>query len=114
MQRGFLIDSVHGITYPLVFDRPGYNSSQYTCKLNEYIDTLADGAYKIRWEFFAPIIFSSQEAYDNLMDKDSIVAWSYAVDSLGNIRDGLYGRSKEVDFFLDRTTTKTDDDLKSE
>ena len=114
MQRGFLIDSVHGITYPLVFDRPGYNSSQYTCKLNEYIDTLADGAYKIRWEFFAPIIFSSQEAYDNLMDKDSIVAWSYAVDSLGNIRDGLYGRSKEVDFFLDRSAPKIVDVLKSE
>jgi len=112
--RGYLIDTVHGKTYPIAFDSLINPHVLYTCKLNEYVDTLADGAYKVRWEFFSTRIAPDSNVYNNIINNDSAAVWSYVVDSDGNMRDGVYGLTIEKDFFLDRTTAKIVDVLKSE
>ena len=112
--RGYLIDTVHGKTYPIAFDSLINPHVLYTSKLNEYVDTLADGAYKVRWEFFSTRIAPDSNVYNNIINNDSAAVWSYVVDSDGNMRDGVYGLTIEKDFFLDRTTAKIVDVLKSE
>lgn len=116
MQRGFLLDTIHGESYPLTC-KTEMSYATYYCRLEQYQNSLEEGAYKVRWEAFSPFVAPNEVVFKDIINskvKDSVVAWSYVFDSTGNLKDGIYGTVKELEFYFDRTAPKAVDVMKSE
>lgn len=116
MQRGLLLDTIRGESYPIACQCE-WSYTTFYCGLEEYQNSLEEGAYKIRWEAFSPFVAPNEVVFKDIINskyKDSVVAWSYVFDSTGNLKEGIYGTVNELDLYFDRTAPKIVDVIKSE
>ncbi len=116
-QRGFLYNPREDKRYPLECGIGG-SSWNLSCRIDDKLDSsLNDGIYEFQWEAFLPKAFPDYQTYSDILDAkfdhDEDLKWSYAVDSLGNFKEGIVGTKLKQEVLLDRTAPKILDVSKS-
>ena len=116
-QRGFLYNPREDKRYPLECGIGG-SSWNLSCRIDDKLDSsLNDGIYEFQWEAFLPEAFPDYQTYSDILDAkfdhDEDLKWSYAVDSLGNFKEGIVGTKLKQEVLLDRTAPKILDVSKS-
>ena len=109
-QRGFLYNPREDKKYSLECGIGG-SSWNLTCSIDNKLDSsLSDGIYEFQWEAFLPDAFPDYQTYSDILhakfDHDEDLEWSYAVDSLGDFKEGIVGTKLKQEVYLDRTAPK--------